>query len=61
MTYSKASVWQFDDQNWLFFSNEDWVIYAVRRTYVTWSAVDNKVAQTNWNIDTMEIILTFNI
>lgn len=44
----------FDDQNGLFFSFEDGVMNAVRRTYVTGSAVDNKVAQSSWNLDSMD-------
>jgi len=44
----------FDDNNGLFFEESEGVVGVVRRTYVTGSAVDNRVAQSSWNLDTMD-------
>lgn len=44
----------FDDQNGLFFELIDGVYGFVRRTYVTGSAVNNRVIQSSWNIDKMD-------
>lgn len=44
----------FDDDNGLFFEDDEGTIKVVRRTSVTGSAVDNKVAQSSWNIDPMD-------
>jgi len=41
----------FDEKNGLFLESVGGEINLVRRTYVTGSAVDNKIAQENWNID----------
>jgi hypothetical protein len=39
----------FDDENGLFFEDDEGTVKVVRRTYVTGSAVDNKVAQSSWD------------
>jgi hypothetical protein len=44
----------FDDDNGLFVQQDDTGLYAVVRTYVTGSAVDTKVEQANWNVDTLD-------
>ena len=44
----------FDAQNGLFLEFDGTTVNFVRRTYVTGSAVDNEVAQANWNIDSMD-------
>ena len=44
----------FDDKNGLFLESIAGTINLVRRTYVTGSAVDNKVAQASWNMDTFD-------
>lgn len=44
----------FDDDNGIFFEDDEGTIKLVRRTKVTGSVVDNKVSQTNWNIDKMD-------
>ncbi len=44
----------FDDNNGLFFEDDAGTIKVVRRTKVTGSVVDNKVAQTSWNHDVMD-------
>lgn len=43
----------FDDRNGIFFEISD-TLYVGIRSYVTGSAVDTKVAQTNWNLDTLD-------
>jgi len=56
----------YDDNNGLFFSLESGTVKVVRRTSVTGSPVDNKVSQSDWNIDKMDgsgdsgIILDFD-
>ena len=44
----------FDDNNGLFFEDDEGTIRVVRRTSVTGVAIDNKVAQADWNIDVMD-------
>ena len=44
----------FDDDNGLFFEDDAGIVGLVRRTSVTGSPVDNRVAQSDWNIDTMD-------
>lgn len=44
----------FDDNNGLFFELKDGVLGVGIRTFTSGSAVDNVIAQTNWNIDTMD-------
>jgi len=44
----------FDEKNGLFLELDGTTVNFVRRTYVTGSAVDNDVAQSDWNIDTMD-------
>lgn len=44
----------FDEDNGLFLEDNEGTYNFVRRTYVTGTAVDNKVAQANWNIDSMD-------
>jgi hypothetical protein len=45
---------QYDDKNGLFFRNKDGVIYVVKRSYVTGSAVDSVTPQSEWNIDKLD-------
>jgi len=45
---------QFDDDNGLFFRNDDGTIYVVRRTNVTGTPTDTAVAQASWNLDVMD-------
>lgn len=44
----------FDDDNGIFFEDDEGTIKVVRRTHVTGSPVDNKVAQSAWNVDVMD-------
>ena len=44
----------FDDDNGLFFESDEGTVKVVRRTHVSGSAVDNAVAQANWNLDKMD-------
>lgn len=44
----------FDENNGLFFQQVDGVISAVRRSFVTGSAVDTVVNQSAWNLDKMD-------
>lgn len=44
----------FNDKNGLFFENNAGTVRIVRRTFVSGSAVDNAVAQSSWNLDTMD-------
>lgn len=44
----------FNDNNGLFFEEDDGVFYVVRRSYVTGAPVDTRVAQSEWNIDKMD-------
>jgi len=44
----------FDEENGLFLEWDGSDVNLVRRTYVTGSAVDNKVAQDDWNLDVMD-------
>jgi len=50
----KASVGYYDDENGLFFTNDEGTLKVVRRTYVSGSAVDNEVSQSSWNVDPMD-------
>ena len=47
-------VGMYDTQNGVFFMNKDGVNYLVRRSYTTGVAVDEEIAQTNWNIDKLD-------
>ena len=49
-----ASVGLFDDDNGVFFSVIDGVMYAVIRSSTSGSAVDTAVAQSSWNKDTLD-------
>jgi hypothetical protein len=44
----------FDDQNGIFFRDNESTIEAVIRSYTSGAAVDNAVSQSNWNLDTMD-------
>jgi hypothetical protein len=44
----------FDDDNGLFFEDDEGTVKVVRRTNVTGTAADNKVAQSSWNVDVMD-------
>lgn len=44
----------FDDDNGLFLQDDEGTIKFVRRTKTTGSVVDNKVAQSAWNLDKMD-------
>ena len=44
----------YDDNNGLFFQHKDGVLGVVRRTYTSGSVVDNLVAQSSWNMDTLD-------
>lgn len=48
------NVGYFDDDNGLFFQKSGSILYAVRRTKTSGSVVDNKVAQSSWNLDTLD-------
>jgi hypothetical protein len=45
---------QADDENGMFFRNKDGLIYIGMRSFVTGSAVDTVVVQTDWNVDKMD-------
>ena len=44
----------FDGENGIFLEFSGTTVNLVRRTFVTGSAVDTKVAQANWNLDVMD-------
>ena len=44
----------FDDNNGLFFEDDEGTVKVVRRTKVTGSVVNSKVAQSSWNLDVMD-------
>ena len=44
----------YDDDNGLFFLDDEGTVKVVRRTKVTGSVVDNKVTQSDWNLDVMD-------
>lgn len=44
----------FDENNGLFFESAEGTVNVVRRTKVSGSVVNNKVAQSSWNLDTMD-------
>ena len=44
----------FDEKNGLIFSDDEGTLKVIRRTYTSGSAVDNEVAQANWNIDKLD-------
>lgn len=44
----------FDQNNGLFFELDDDIFYVVQRTYVSGAPVDTRVAQSDWNIDTLD-------
>ena len=43
----------FDNSHGLFFRDKDDTFYVVRRTSVTGNTVDYEIAQSNWNVDTL--------
>ena len=45
---------QFDDQNGLYFCDNGETYGLVRRTYTSGEAVDNRIAQSDWNLDPMD-------
>ena len=47
-------VGQFNDDNGLFFEDDEGTVKVVRRSKFTGSVVDTKVSQTEWNLDTMD-------
>lgn len=51
---NKKRVGYFDDRNGLFLQQDGSEISFNRRTYVTGSAVDNKVVQADWNLDKLD-------
>jgi hypothetical protein len=58
MNSGKANLRQrvgyFDTQNGIFIENSDNVTYIVKRSFVTGSVVDTKIAQSNWSVDTLQ-------
>lgn len=44
----------FNDDNGLFFEDDEGTVKVVRRTNVTGTPADNKVAQSSWNVDVMD-------
>ena len=57
MNSGKANLRQrvgyFDTQNGIFLENSDNVNYIVKRSYTTGNVVDTRIAQSNWNGDTL--------
>lgn len=45
---------QFNDDNGLYFEDDEGTIKIVKRSYFTGSAVETKVSQADWNIDKMD-------
>lgn len=50
----RMRVGYFNDQNGVFFDRSGSTLYFVRRTYVSGTAVDTPVAQTDWNGDKLD-------
>jgi len=44
----------FNDQNGIFVTNKNGINYIVKRSYITGSAVDTEIAQSNWNVDKLD-------
>lgn len=44
----------FDDNNGLYFLDDEGTVKICKRTYVTGSPVDTKVAQSDWNLDKLD-------
>lgn len=44
----------FNANNGAFFEQDDGVLYVVQRSYATGSPVDTRVAQSNWNVDSLD-------
>ena len=44
----------FDDHNGVFYEQTSTGLYVVERSYTTGSVVENKIAQSNWNIDPLD-------
>ncbi len=53
-TGTQRRIGYFDDNNGLFFEDDEGTIKVVRRTKVTGTVVNNKVAQSSWNIDKVD-------
>lgn len=51
----------FNSLNGLYFTNKNGINYLVKRTYISGSAVDVEVAQSDWNIDKMDGTTTTGI
>lgn len=49
-----CAIGQFDDNNGIYFSLESGTLYAVVRTKASGSVVNNKVAQSAWNLDPLD-------
>jgi len=50
----RMRVGYFNDQNGVFFERDGSTLYIVRRTYVSGTAVDTRVAQADWNGDKLD-------
>jgi len=50
----KSAMGYFDDQNGLFVQDNEGTLQMVKRSYVSGSAVDTEVDQSNWNLDTLD-------
>ena len=51
-TYKRIGI--FDQNNGLFFEQSENSLYVVRRTSTSGTVVDNKIAQSSWNIDKLD-------
>lgn len=49
-----ASVGYFDDNNGVYFSADNGIVYAVIRTNTSGTPSETKIAQTDWNLDTLD-------
>lgn len=50
----ERQIGQFNDNNGLFFKDDEGTMKVVRRTHVTGAPVDNEVEQSSWNVDPMD-------
>ena len=50
----RQRVGYYNDENGIFVEQDDNGVYFVKRSYITGSAVDTRVAQTSWNNDKMD-------
>jgi hypothetical protein len=54
VSWIRKQAWMYWDNWGIYHKHEDWTANVWIRTYNTWSAVDNDIAQADWNYDKMD-------